>query len=67
LIEQTGFCGLVPRSIIDQTCAQVKILSLPLPNLRMTIGLLSKQPLTLFPNITKKFVFELKMRLLSLL
>lgn len=66
LIEQTGFCGLVPRSIIDQTCAQVKILSLPLPNLRITIGLLSKQPLTLFPNITKKFVFELKMRLLSL-
>jgi len=64
LIEQTGYCSLIPRSIIDQTCAQVKILSLPLPDTRMTIGLLSRQPLTLSPSITKEFVFEMKMCLL---
>lgn len=64
LIEQTGYCSLIPRSIIDQTCAQVKILSPPLPDTRMTIGLLSRQPLTLSPSITKEFVFEMKMCLL---
>ncbi len=67
LVEQTGYCSLIPRSIIDQTYAQVKILSIPIPDTRIPIGLLSKQPLMLSPSITKNFVVELKMRLLSLL
>ncbi|MFB8557963.1 LysR family transcriptional regulator [Enterococcus casseliflavus] len=67
LIERTGYCSLIPRSIIEQTHARVKIVSLPLPDPHMSIGLLSKHPLMLSPSITKNFVVELKMRLLSLL
>ena len=64
LIEQTGYCSLVPRSIVDQTRAGIKILANPLANTRMSIGLLSKKSLMHSPSITKEFVFELKKRLL---
>jgi len=63
LVEKTGYCSILPKSIIDNTQAKVKILSTALPNNTIPIGLLSLEVPMNFSSIDQEFINCLKMKL----
>lgn len=63
LVEKTGYCSILPKSIIENSQAKVKILSTDLPNNTIPIGLLSLEVPMNLSTIDQEFINCLKMKL----
>lgn len=60
LVEKTGYYSILPKSIVENSQAKLKILSIPLPNNSIPIGLLSLKVPKNLSSIDQEFINNLE-------